>query len=224
MPPSDDLPYVIVNMVGSVDGRSSAGGKASGIGGRPDRGAMRALRGCVDAVMVGAGTLRAERLNLGLDDPEARQPLAVIVGGSGHVPVAERLILPPGQRVLLALPEGRPRPDGPGRDRLTVLRVAERDAGRVELGRLLRTLRAKYGVRRLLVEGGPGLNRALVEAGLVDEIFLTVVPKLLLGREAAIISGERETTPAEPRALTLLSVHSAEGEIFLRYRLQHPKP
>ncbi len=182
---------------------------------------MRALRARVDAVVVGAGTLRAEKLNLGLDDAEARQPLAVIVGGSGNLPVSERLILPPGQRVLLALPEGRPRPEGPGLDQASVLRVAGRDAGRVDLGRLVRTLRADHGVRRLLVEGGPGLNRALVEGGLVDEIFLTVAPKLLLGREAAIISGEPEPTTAEPRDLTLLSVHRAEGEIFLRYRLQN---
>ncbi|HKH11878.1 MAG TPA: dihydrofolate reductase family protein, partial [Rubrobacter sp.] len=55
-PESDRLPYVVVNMVGSVDGRSSVGGKASGIGSRADREAMRALRSRVDAVMVGAGT------------------------------------------------------------------------------------------------------------------------------------------------------------------------
>ena len=86
------LPYVLVNMVGSVDGRSSVGGRAMGIGSRTDRGVMRALRSCVDAVMVGAGTLRAERLSLGLDDPEAAQPLAVVVGGTGDLPIRERLV------------------------------------------------------------------------------------------------------------------------------------
>src|SRR5918998_1798879 len=102
------LPYVLINMVSSVDGRSSESGKASGIGGPADRGAMRALRSRVDAVMVGAGTLRAEKLNLGLDEPEAEQPLAVVVGGAGGLPVLEHLVRPVGQSVILAVPQKYP--------------------------------------------------------------------------------------------------------------------
>jgi 2,5-diamino-6-(ribosylamino)-4(3H)-pyrimidinone 5'-phosphate reductase len=229
LPPPDSRlrPYVLINMVASVDGRSSVAGKASGIGGEADRRAMRALRSRVDAVMVGAGTLRAEKLNLGLDDPEARQPLAVILAGSGPMPLAVRLAGAP-QNTLLITPEDTP--DLPTntspkemsvqtRARTETLRAPNSGPGRVDLRALLKTLRSDHGVERLLVEGGPSLNRALIDEDLADEIFLTIAPKLLSGDESAIVRGD---SPAhEPRNLELLSVHSAGDELFLRYRLKH---
>ncbi len=211
------LPYVLVNMVGSVDGRSSVGGKASGIGGRADRAAMRALRARVDAVMVGAGTLRAEKINLGLDEPEARQPLAVVVGGAGDIPITERLV-GGRQNVVLAVPDDSPGPRVAERDLLTVVRTPSRGRGRADLGRLLEILRSEYAVDRLLVEGGPTLNRALIDEGLADELFLTISPSLLLGPEAAIVSGG---PGGRPRRLTLLTVHSAGDELFLRYGVEN---
>ncbi len=217
-PGSATLPYVLVNMVGSVDGRSSVGGKASGIGGRADRAAMRALRAHVDAVMVGAGTLRAEKINLGLDEPEARQPLAVVVGGAGDIPITERLV-GGRQNVVLAVPDDSPGPRVAQRDLLTVVRTPSRGGGgRVDLGRLLEILRTEYAVGRLLVEGGPTLNRALIDEGLADELFLTISPSLLLGPEAAIVSGG---PGGRPSRLTLLTVHSAGDELFLRYGVEN---
>ena len=216
-PMSPTLPYVLVNMVGSVDGRSSLGGKASGIGSRADRAAMRALRSRVDAVMVGAGTLRAEKINLGLDDPDVRQPLAVVVGGAGDLPITRPLV-GGRQDVVLVLPEGSPGPSGAERGLATVIRTPGPCRDRVDLGWLLGVLRSEYAVERLLVEGGPTLNRALVDEGLADELFLTIAPKLVLGVEAAILSGG---PGGRPSGLVLLSVHSADDELFLRYRVKN---
>lgn len=212
-------PYVLINMVSSVDGRSSSGGRASGIGGRADRATMRVLRSLVDAVMVGAGTLRAERLNLGLDEPGARQPLAVIVGGRGAMPL-ERQIRPGGQATLLALPEGSPSDAGTNAGRAEVLEVPGSGRGRVDVGELLARLKTDRGVDLLLVEGGPSLNRSLIDANLADEIFLTLAPKLLAGQEAAIVAGGAIETP---RSLDLVSVHSSAHELFLRYRVRDPE-
>ena len=221
-PTSPTLPYVLLNMVGSVDGRSSVGGKASGIGGRADREAMRALRARVDAVMVGAGTLRAEKINLGLDDPGAGQPLAgqplaVVVGGCGDIPITGRLV-GGRQPLIIAVPEGSPNTMAASRDLATVVRIPSGGGGRANLRWLLEFLRSEHAVSRLLVEGGPTLNRALIEEQLVDELFLTVAPRLLLGSEAAIVSGG---PGGEPSRLTLLTVHSADDELFLRYRVEN---
>ncbi len=227
-PAPGPFPYVLINMVGSVDGRSSVGGKASGIGGQADREAMRALRSRVDAVMVGAGTLRAEKLNLGLDGTGVAQPLAVVVGGAGGLPVLEHLIRPAGQGVILALPQSpaveEHRAETDALEGVETLLCPGSQPDRADLRRLLQALKAEHAVDRLLVEGGPGLNRALIDAGLVDEIFLTVAPKLLLGPEAAIISGTPDMVDQGPQQnhLTLLSVHSADDELFLRYRLGGP--
>ncbi|MDQ3361909.1 MAG: dihydrofolate reductase family protein, partial [Actinomycetota bacterium] len=90
--------------------------------------------------------------------------------------------------------------------------------GRVDVRALLEVLRTTHGVERLLVEGGPALNRALIDESLADELFLTVAPKLLSGDESAIVRGA--CAGGEPRSLHLLSVHSAGDELFLRYRLK----
>jgi riboflavin-specific deaminase-like protein len=213
------LPYVLVNMVSSVDGRSSVGGKAAGIGSQADRGAMRAVRSRVDAVMVGAGTLRAEKLNLGLDDSDARQPLAVIVGGAGDLPIVERLV---GKRqdAILAVLEGARGVPETGRDRLTVIEAPSTGHGRVDLRWLLKSLKSDHAVDRLLVEGGPTLNRAMMDGGLANELFLTLAPKLLFGKEAAIVRGDAGDDQGWSRGLELLSVHSSGSELFLRYRLE----
>lgn len=222
---SGGFPYVLVNMVGSVDGRSAVAGRATGIGSRTDRRVMRALRSRVDAVMVGAGTLRAEKLSLGLDDPEAGQPLAVVVGGSGGVPITDRLV---GARrgVVVASPGGSSRTARSAEEgdaSLTLLETPDSGDNRADLAWLLGVLKAKHGVERLLVEGGPTLNRSLVEGGLVDELFLTISPKLLLGPESSILSGGREGEPlGDARDLNLLSAYSAGDELFLRYRLDRP--
>lgn len=224
LPPaaSQLIPYVIMNMVSSVDGRSSVGGKASGIGSRADREAMRDLRSRVDAVMVGSGTLRAEKLNLGLDDPDTIQPLAVIVGGAGDLPIRERLSVGR-QDVVLAVPEGAPGVSETSMDGLTIIEAPSVVRGRVDLRWLLESLKREHGVNRLLVEGGPALNRAMIDGGLVDEIFLTLAPKLLSGKEAAIVGGQARETPGWPHGLDLLSVHSSGSELFLRYRLEPPE-
>lgn len=220
-PGSPARPYVLINMVASVDGRASVAGKASGIGDETDRRAMRALRSRVDAVMVGAGTLRAEKLNLGLDDPDSRQPLAVILAGSGPVPLADRLV-ESSQDTLLIIPSGSIIPQETIPTGTKVLCVPASIPGRADLPELLEILRSDHGVERLLVEGGPSLNRALIDENLTDEIFLTIAPKLLSGHECAIVRGD-SPAPHEPRHLELLSVHSADDELFLRYRLEnHP--
>jgi 2,5-diamino-6-(ribosylamino)-4(3H)-pyrimidinone 5'-phosphate reductase len=220
---SDELPYVLVNMVGSVDGRSSVGGRATGIGSSMDRRVMRSLRSRVDAVMVGSGTLRAEKLSLGLDDPGAGQPLAVVVGGTGDAPIRERLV---GRHrgVVLAVPRGSSSTAATEGAPLTVIETPTTGGGRVDLAWLLGALKAEHGVRRLLVEGGPRLNRSMIDGGLAHELFLTIAPKLLLGPESSILSGEDEDgRNGTPRDLTLLSAHSAGDELFLRYRLDRPR-
>lgn len=220
LPASPDRPYVILNMVTSVDGRVSAGGKSSGIGSRVDRTCMRVLRSKVDAVAVGAGSLRAEKMNLGLDRGDISQPLAVIVGGSGGIPLLQNLILGE-QRLLVAVPRGVRLPANAEEIPATILRTPA-DEGRVDLAWLLRALRHEHEVQRLLVEGGPGLNRSLIGAGLLDELFITVAPKLVLGQEHAIISGSAAGSAAGTHAdLSLLSAHQAGDELFLRYRVQN---
>jgi riboflavin-specific deaminase-like protein len=212
-------PYVFLNIVASADGQSSIGDKASKIGSDIDRHTMRNLRSNSDAVMVGADTLRAERLSLGLDkSSQGAQPLGIVLTTLGDVPLESNLIFHEGQTVLVissdAISEERAEALG---QKAKVLRIAPARDGRPDLSKTLQTLKRDYAVERLLVEGGPTLNRALTAAGLVDELFLTVAPKLL-GSDSAqgartVLNG---ALPA-PVDLRLLSAYLATNELFLRY-------
>ncbi|MDQ3862728.1 MAG: dihydrofolate reductase family protein [Actinomycetota bacterium] len=215
-------PYVIVNMVSSVDGRTTAEGKAAGMGSGIDRQAMRTLRSKSDAVMIGAGTLRAERLSLGLDPSDATSPLAIIVTDTGDLPVEEHLIVKGGQEVLVLLSNEAPREVVERMGKVArVMRVPADASGAVDLDRGMQALRAERGVEVVVVEGGPALNHALISRNLVDELFLTVAPELLGGTSSEGLTLLRgPEIPARDRpTLQLLSVHLAGGELFLRYSL-----
>jgi 2,5-diamino-6-(ribosylamino)-4(3H)-pyrimidinone 5'-phosphate reductase len=207
-------PYVIINMVASVDGKAGVGGKAAPLGSEVDRRTMRNLRSRADAVMIGAGTLRAEKLSLGLDEPSpGPQPLAIIVTSSGDVPLESNLVPAEQQEVLLLLPEGLATRRHAGRQ---VLPVRADGSGSIDFGEALRTLKDERGVDLLLVEGGPTLNHALISENLADELFLTLAPRLIGGPSGGILL---ETPLPNSPNLDLLGAHVAENEIFLRYKL-----
>ena len=211
-----DRPLVAVNMVATLDGRVTIGGVSGPIGGDGDHALFHALRGSVDAVLAGTRTVaqetygrlvrsperRAARARLGL----AEDPLALLVTRSGDVPWQAPMFAAPEQRILVVGPVEDP-PDVTAA--LEVVRCADpspSDALRAA---------AQRGVRSVLCEGGPSLNRSLLEAGVVDELFLTLAPLLSAEPDApAIVAGP----PLEPPArLSLRWVLRHGDELFLRY-------
>ncbi|MDP8947951.1 MAG: dihydrofolate reductase family protein [Actinomycetota bacterium] len=213
-------PYVILNAVAAVDGKATIKGKSSGLGSETDRRTMRTLRSKVDAVLVGATTVRAERLSLGLDEfSSGSEPLAVIVTRTGEVPLETNLIGGERQEVLVIIAQDTPE-DNINRlgERASVLRVPASPWGGVVLEEALEALRTERGVDLVLVEGGPSLNHSLISSSLADELFITISPKLLGGTSnetLTILDGPA----AAPIDVKLLSAHLADSELFLRYTL-----
>lgn len=216
---SAERPYVITNFALTLDGRAAIGGRSGPIGSRTDVAMLKRLRAQVDAVLVGAGTMRAERYGRLVPDAGLRawreriglahDPLAVIVTASMELPWEAGLFADGGGRVLLLTSsEADPPPTE------TPVRVA-RHPGRVDLAEALRALRTERGVRALLCEGGPRLHAGLLAAGLVDELFLTVAPKLAGGREPTIVAGDLGAV----RGLELRWLLAEGAELFARYRV-----
>jgi riboflavin-specific deaminase-like protein len=225
-------PYVVVNMIATVDGRASLAGRSGSLSNGADRQLFHALRAAVDGVLVGAGTIRAERYGRMIRDPAARrrrterglseEPLAFIV--SGHLSLApDTPLLDESASKVVVVTHSTASLTGVAAD-VDYVRAA-RD-GSLDLPRALAELRERYGVRTLLCEGGPHLNAELLLAGLVDELFLSISPKLaggedVTGESLRIIAGRELDEPLE---LDLLSVLENESHLFLRYAVAGQAP
>jgi riboflavin biosynthesis pyrimidine reductase len=191
--PPEGRPWVSGIMVASLDGRATLEGTSRKLGGPHDLQMLLALRRRADALIVGPGTVRAEGYG----------PLpcpAVLVSRSFDLPWEAGLFAAPGQRVLVYTHAGAEAP------------AVEAEVEVVEelaLPAVLADLRAR-GVERLLCEGGPTLNRSLLGAGLLDELFLTLTP-VVSGEGPPVIAGGTSA------ALGLRSVATADGDLYLRY-------
>ena len=212
-----DTPFLFLNMVASVDGRASREGRAHGLGEAGDLEMLLELRALGDAVLIGSRTLRAEGYARLVRAPLRRErrraaglaedPLAVLISRELDLPWEAGLFAAEEQPVLVYTSSAEEPPEVAAP--LEIVRLADPSPAAV-----LTDLRAR-GVRALLCEGGPTLNHSLLIEGLVDELFLTVVP-VLTSEPDAIRILEGPVLPS-PTPLELLWVLEAGGELFLRY-------
>jgi riboflavin biosynthesis pyrimidine reductase len=158
----EDRPFVAMNFAVTLDGRASIGGVSGPIGSQTDTAMLAGLRTRFDAVMIGAGTKRAER----------------------YADLEKRLVV-----------------------------VSSGDGEWANLAELLTSLRGE-GVRAVICEGGPTLHGSLQGLGLVDELFVTIAPKLSGGQAPRMLEGALP----EIADLELAWLLEEDGELFARYR------
>lgn len=198
-------PAVRLNMISSVDGATAVDGLSGGLGGPPDRKVFAALRSLADVVVVAAGTVRAETYGPG------PVPIAVVSGSlefDWDTPFFTAATHRP-----LVITHRRTAADAAMRaSRVAELIVA--GESRVDL-RLAVELLGERGFNAVLAEGGPSLNGALAAAGVLDELCLTVAPRLVAGDAKRILTGPALQPPPE---LALRSLCEEDGYLFLRYR------
>jgi len=215
--PHEERPFLAVNFATTLDGRATIGGVSGPIGSDADTAMLAGLRGRFDAVMIGAGTMRAERYGRLGAKPETRErreqlglppePLTVLISGRLDLPWDAALFTDGGRVLIFTASEAEPPETAAS---LTVVR----HEGRVDLVEALRHLRAECDVRALLCEGGPRLHAQLQAAGLVDELFLTTAPKLNGGDgPPSLVEGE---LPAVVD-LELAWLLEQDGELLARY-------
>jgi riboflavin-specific deaminase-like protein len=216
----DDRPYLVLNMVTTADGRATIGGRSGPIGNEADQDLFHALRTRVDAVMVGAGTLRAEKYGRLVQKPARREariaaglapdPLAVIVSGRLDLPHDLPLLHEPEQEVLVATFSKGELPGA------AAIRYSRFNGDAVDMRRLLAILRGR-GVRSVLCEGGPTLNAELLRAGGVDELFHCIAPKLAGEPDApTMVTGVLH----QPTEMKLVRLLENDDHLFARFSLQ----
>ncbi|MGB0099129.1 MAG: dihydrofolate reductase family protein [Nocardioides sp.] len=197
-------PWLRVNMVGTVDGAATGeSGRSGSINNAIDGAVFEHLRATADAVIVGAGTARAEGYG------PTRIPI-IVVSRRGDVP--ERLRDAPPGAVLMATcaaAEGL----SEARAELGTEQVLVLGSHRVDLPGLRQAL-VERGWTRLLAEGGPHLLRDLVAAGVADELCTTTVPRLIAGDHPRITDGPPVDTP-----LRLHTLLEEDGTLLARWLL-----
>jgi 2,5-diamino-6-(ribosylamino)-4(3H)-pyrimidinone 5'-phosphate reductase len=226
---SPKLPFVFVHMAMTADGKIATANRAvSSFGSTRDHKHLLELRATADAVMAGARTVDSAAINLGPGPARFRRlrlknglmeyNLRVIVSGNGTLnPAAE--VFKHRFSPIIILTTGRA-----SKARLRQLRALADEVkvcGKrgINFREAFCWLRGKWGVKRLLCEGGGGLNDALFRAGLVDELHLTICPKIFGGRNApAIADGRGFRRLAKALPLQIKSFKRTGNEVFAVFR------
>ena len=189
-------PWVVMKTAMTLDGKIAAyTGDSRWVTGEEARQKVQDMRRTYMGIMAGAGTVAADNpmLNCRLGG-EVRQPVRIVVDSRAGLDLNCRLVETAGEyRTIVAHTQRAPL------EKLSALRnrgvellaCPEKD-NRVKLEALLNQL-AACGIDSVLLEGGAQLNASFLHAGLVDEVYVFIAPKIIGGKEAK--------TPVEGRGI-----------------------
>ncbi|MCU0254250.1 MAG: dihydrofolate reductase family protein [Acidobacteria bacterium] len=232
---SSSRPRIVANLAMSADGKiDSVYREGKGLGSRLDRDRLDELRAEADAIVVGAATIRAEDPPMGVRDPARRHqrlaqgrpahPVPVVISRTADIPLTARFLAGEAPQKIVAVPADLdPFATAPYEALASsaAVRVLRAGAGAVDLHALIAALHDD-GARLIVVEGGGEVVAAFLDAGLLDELRVTVVPSILGGRNApSPVEGEGWPF-GERRRLTLLESERVGDELYLRYEVLHP--
>jgi len=213
-------------MAMSVDGKISTRRREKfSLGSKEDRRLMDVLRARADAVIVGARTVALDGWAIRVRDSEVRarrvasgrppHPLNVVLTRALDLPSTKQFFThDETQRLVVTT---RAAGDARIRRFQKCAEVAVLPTKRIRAGRALK-LMSERGIRRVLVEGGGELNYAFFEEGLVDEIYITVTPRIIGGAQAPTVVDGKGFLASSLSSLELVSSRRKDNEVFLRYR------
>lgn len=219
-------PAVRLNMIASVDGAAALEGRSGALGGPADKAVFAVLRSLADVILVGAGTVRAEKYGPPRLDDAARArrralvlpevPEIAVVTRSCHLDWDTPFFTDAERRPVVVTVEGADKDDRrKAHEVADVLTAGDDD---VDLARAVELL-GERGHDNVLCEGGPGVAAQAAAAGVIDEVCLTVAP-LVAGGDAHRILHGAALAPAE--RMVPAHILEADGYLFLRYVRANP--
>jgi len=220
-PAPADRPWVLVDMIASLDGAVTVDGRSGGLAGPADKAMFSALRAVGDVILAGAGTVRAEGYGPPNPSPETRAarrargqaeaPRLAVVSRSLDLDVRARMFVEAEEPPFVLTCQHAPTDAIEALDEVAEVIVV--GTSTVDLDAAMAVLRRR-GVQTITCEGGPHLNGDLLVADLIDEWALTIAP-LLVGGDA-----RRSTTgplPPDPRPMRLARVVEDDGVLLTRW-------
>jgi len=202
-----DRPYIAINMVSTIDGKTALSekhGDVQELGSALDHAVMRTIENAADAVMIGANTLRAT--------PKLWYPenlYRYVVTKSGAVPKESRFFTDAPDRAFVVVPSSTEVPAG--------LQALTSGTDEIDWKDVLQKIRELHGVKSLVVEGGSELNAMLLQEDFVDSLFLTIAPKVKLGRNLPTYAGGIPLSDRTLLDFRLRNVQRVGDELFLHY-------
>jgi 2,5-diamino-6-(ribosylamino)-4(3H)-pyrimidinone 5'-phosphate reductase len=221
---------VIINSAMTVDGKISTSNGDSRISSREDLVRVHRLRASVDALVVGISTILADDPRLTVRLVKGKNPVRVVVDSRGRIPFDSQIMRTASKvKTIVAVTDQAPE------EKILKLRdmgaqvlvISEGKKGQsaavprgVNLKLLFRKLE-KMGMQKILVEGGGELNWSLLHLWLVDELTITIAPKIAGGRLATtLVEGDGFGEMAQSIKMQLKKVERKKsGELVLRYQL-----
>jgi riboflavin-specific deaminase-like protein len=219
-------PRVLVNFAMTIDGTvSTTKLSPANFTSKQDKRRLLEIRSLGDALLVGASTVQADNMSMGLPDEDLRKarrergqseyPLRVVVSSSGDISTQLNIFNHQFSPIVIYSTRRMNAANQEALKTRAELRLSEGE--RVHLPYLLNDLYQNYRVRTLVCEGGPRLARSLVEIGAIDELFLTVAPILFGGAEAPGLLGRAGPFLSASRIYRLESMKVLSGECYLHY-------
>jgi 5-amino-6-(5-phosphoribosylamino)uracil reductase len=217
---------ILCNFAMSADGKIASPDRSHiSLGSAEDKRRMSLLRRQADAVLVGGASFRAcpeamiEAPSHLLDSPTRQVPIwNIVLTKSLNLPLDAPAFSDARVRPLV-ITEGGSAPRHPWGDRVEVIALPEVSP------RAVIDILSTRGVQTLLLESGGDVTSQFLHAGLIDELYLTITPLVLAGRDAPTPAGGAAFPPASAPRLTLLEATVRGSEVFLHYRvIPSPSP
>jgi len=206
--PHAGRPWLLLNMITSVDGSTHISGTSGGLGGPADQKVLSTLRSVADVILVGSGTVHAENYRAPqvpgdeagrrrVERGQSPLPRLAVVSGSGklnpEIPMFDKNETRSMRPLIYTSENGERKLLENFEDKAEIVTL---DADLVDLSCVLKDLFGR-GAQVVLAEGGPSLNHQLIEAQLVDELCLTISPLLVGGESSGIVNGPLLSNPNE---------------------------
>jgi 2,5-diamino-6-(ribosylamino)-4(3H)-pyrimidinone 5'-phosphate reductase len=215
---------VIVNSAMTVDGKIATHQGDSAISSKDDLIRVHKLRDSVDGIIVGISTVLADNprltIRLGRKQPKEKHLTRIIIDSMGRIPLDSQILRTASKIKTIVAVTKLAHMNVRRKIKKTGAIVIVAGTNTVDLKRVLWTIQ-KMGIKKILVEGGGEINWSLFSLGIVNELIVTIAPKIVGGRQATtLVEGKGYSRVSQGLKLQLKKVRMQNsGELVLHYKL-----
>jgi 2,5-diamino-6-(ribosylamino)-4(3H)-pyrimidinone 5'-phosphate reductase len=210
-------PKIILSAAMSLDGKIATRTGDSALSSKIDKKRLHRIRSQVDAILVGKNTVLQDDPMLNVRFVRGKNPIRIVLDSMGQIPTSSRILKTSNTiQTIIAVSEKIPKKN---LDRLSKHPVDIVISGKkhVELKTLLKILKKSH-IKTILLEGGGTTNWDFVNQGLVDEVIVTISPKLVGGKDAkTLVDGDGFSKISQSLRLNLRKITKQHNEVVLHY-------